>query len=359
MPKHQIHQQDWQKLWMRERVIDTIRAFFKSNGYHEVETPQLVPVPSCEPFLEVFETQLLSADAAHSPQRAFLTSSPEFSMKKMLAAGSGPIFQICKSFRNGEGDSPRHNPEFSILEWYRPNGTYWDILADFEGMIEAIWTACCHPDGAHSRTRSKLSEKPLTYQGKRFNVAAPWKRISVAEAFVKYVGVPVDVMLSEALLDVARKRGWHVTAETTWEAIFHQFLLNDIEPQLGKTGPTVLYDYPAVLCSLCRPCAQDPRFAERFEVFMGGLELGNAFGELTDAHKQRANMEADLAERRRLNKVPFGLDEPFLSALEAGIPPTGGIAVGVDRIVMLFADAASIEEVLAFPAPVLWGRAGS
>lgn len=328
----------WHRYWVREKVVDAIREYFKNQGFHEVETPLLIPNPSTEPFLEVFETRL-KFDEGDS-YRAFLPSSPEFAMKKLLAAGSGSIFQICKSFRNGEGRSVRHNPEFSILEWYRTPGGYEEIMRDFEGLMLQIL----------KKVKGDESGTKLVYQGKEYDLVSPWERVSVAWAFDKYAGVSVDELVDEKkLLNKAKEKGYKVDKTTTWEQAYNQIFLNEIEPKLGLTGPTIIYDYPVAQAALSKRKESDPRFAERFEVYLAGLELGNAFSELTDAVEQEARCVEDLEERKKLGKTEYELDRDFIEALKTGMPETGGIAVGVDRLVMLFADAIGIEDVLFFP----------
>ncbi len=323
---------------VREQVCDGIRSFFKSHDFHEVETPLLVEHPGTEPYLEVFETSLLHGDGKKQP--AFLLTSPEYAMKKLLVAGMGPIFQICKSFRNGEGKSSRHNPEFTILEWYRPNADYQAMMNDCEQLLLHLLHII------HPQQRDTF----LTYQGRSYDLSAPWERLSVAEAFHKYVGVAVDELLSvEKLRQVAKQKGYRVNEQTTWEAVYNQLLLNEIEPHLGVQKPTILYDYPASQASLSRRKKDDPRFAERFEFFLAGLELGNAFSELTDPDEQEKRIQAELAERQDLGKTSYELDHDYIDALRTGLPPTGGIAVGVDRLVMLFADVTDLRDVTFFP----------
>lgn len=326
----------WKQYWVREQVIDAIRAFFKGKGFHEAEVPLLLPTPSTEPFLEVFKTELV--DDQGNRWDGFLPSSPEFALKKLLSAGSGSVFTITKSFRNGEGRSSRHNPEFTILEWYHTPGDYWSVAEDFEGLMLNI-------NGGGDI---------LTYQGKEYSLKAPWERVSVAEAFQKYAGVDIETMLDEAKLKVVgKKKGYQVTDQTTWEEIWNQIMANEIEPKLGKTGPTIIYDYPIAQAALARK-AKDPRFAERWEVYLAGLELGNCFSELTDWKEQEARCLADLAERKRLGKTEYPMDTAFIEALKLGMPETGGIAVGVDRLVALFADVPTIADTLFFPVEELF-----
>ena len=336
LAKLKTNKELWEPYWVREQVIDAIRAYFKVRGFHEVETPLLLKAPSTEPFLEVFETSLTN-DLGQSRQ-AFLPTSPEFAMKKLLCAGSGSIFQLTKSFRNGEGASPRHNPEFTILEWYETPGDYMSVAKDFEKLMKFILQKIA-PDS------SKLS-----YKGKEYDLSRPWEKISVAQAFSRYAGIDTETMLSEAKLkEQAKQKGYQVTPETTWEQVWNQIIANEIEPKLGLTGPTILYDYPISQAALAKK-ASDGRFAERWEVFMAGMELGNCFSELSDAQEQEARCEADLLERKKLGRREYPLDQDFIEALKMGLPDTGGIAVGVDRLAMLFADADSIDEVIFFPA---------
>lgn len=326
----------WRQYWVREQVIDGIREYFKSEVFHEAEVPLLLPAPSTEPFLEVFETQL--KDDQGNKWQAFLPSSPEFALKKLLSAGSGSVFTITKSFRNGEGRSSRHNPEFTILEWYHTPGDYMDVARDFEGLMRKI----------NSLTRKQTDA--LTYQGHEYSLKSPWEKISVAEAFQKYAGIDTETMLDEKKLkEVGKKKGYQVDEQTTWEEIWNQIIANEIEPMLGKTGPTILYDYPVSQAALSKRKVADPRFAERFEVFMGGIELGNCFSELTDWKEQEARCLADLAERKKLGRTEFPMDSDFIEALKMGMPETGGIAVGVDRLVALFADVPDIADTLFFP----------
>ena len=323
---------------IREQVIDAIRHFFKQEGFLEVETPLLVKNPGTEPYLEVFKTTLKTKN--HKDTSAFLVTSPELLMKKLLAAGVGSCFQIGKSFRNDEGVSSFHNHEFTLLEWYRTDADYTDIMRDCELLLRHILQA----------VSGSTSETMLSYQGKKYDIASRWERISVAEAFKKYADISTETLLdTEALLTAASKKGFAVDTSSTWEEAYNQIFLNEIEPNLGLKAPTILYDYPLSQAALSMPKASDPRFAERFEIYLAGIELGNAFSELTDAKEQRKRMQEDLQLRTKLGKYTYDLDEDFLQALEMGMPRTGGIAVGVDRLVMLFADVPTLRDTLFFP----------
>lgn len=326
----------------RGKVIRAIRSFFDAQGFEEVETPLLVASPGTEPYLEVFETQL--TEARGETYRAFLTTSPEYAMKKLLVAGIPRVYQLCKSFRNGEEVSRGHNPEFTILEWYRAHADYTDIMADCEGLLAYVWYTL-HPD-------APLGASPtLTWRGQSIALEAPWERISVREAFARYAAVTLDtVPTDEAMRAVLTAKGYTTTQATTWEQGYHQIFLNEIEPKLGMVTPTILYDYPASMAALARRKAADPRYAERFELYAFGVELANAFSELNDAEEQEARLKTEQAERVALGKTAYAYDADFIAALRVGMPPAGGIAVGVDRLVMLFAGVKSIQDTLWFPA---------
>jgi lysyl-tRNA synthetase class 2 len=349
----------WRQYWVRERVIDAIRSFFKDRGFHEAEVPLLLPTPSTEPFLEVFKTEL--KDDQGNRWDGFLPSSPEFALKKLLSAGSGSVFTITKSFRNGEGRSSRHNPEFTILEWYHTPGDYMTVAADFEELMLYINTVnqVNHVNQVNQVNQVKQVEQEnpeiLRYQGKEYSLKTPWERVSVAEAFEKYAGIDTETMLDRDKLFVASKnKGYQVDQKSTWEEMWNQIIANEIEPKLGVNGPTIMYDFPVSQAALARK-AKDPRFAERWEMYLAGYELGNCFSELTDWREQEIRCKADLLERKNLGKTEYPMDEDFIEALKLGMPETGGIAVGVDRLVALFADTPSIADTLFFPVEEMFG----
>jgi elongation factor P--(R)-beta-lysine ligase len=307
---------------IREKVIDTIRSFFKEQNFHEVFTPVLVPIPSIEPNLEVFSTELHTAKGVK--RKAFLIMSPEFSIKKLLAAGIGNCFEITKCFRNEEEVSPLHNPEFTMLEWYRTAADYRDVMKDFEGLFCQIIM----------KINPETNLSKWEYQGETYDLSLPWPRISFEEAFAKYAGLKI---------------------EEVPDSDFYQIFFNEIEPKLRESKrPAIIYDYPISQASLARKKESDPRFAERFEVFLAGVELGNCFSELTDAVEQKKRFESDLAERRKLGKTDYPIDTDLIEALKEGLPTVSGIAVGVDRLIMLATDVSSISETLFFPGEELF-----
>ena len=213
------------------------------------------------------------------------------------------------------------------------------VAADFEEMMIAI----------NNRMQHSNNTTTLKYQGKEYSLKAPWERISVADAFLKYADIDTETMLDSEKLKVAsKKKGYMVLESTTWEECFNQIIANEIEPKLGVNGPTIMYDFPVSQAALAKK-AKDPRFAERWEVYLAGYELGNCFSELTDWREQESRCKADLLERKKLGKTEYPMDVDFIEALKLGMPDTGGIAVGVDRLVALFADTPSVSDPLFFP----------
>lgn len=339
----------WERYFIREKVLTAIRRFFFDRGFHEIETPYLTGSLPPESYLDIFETTLL--DRQRKPTRAFLPTSPEPFLKKLLVAGVGNCFAIPKSFRNTEDKSTTHNPEFTILEWYRAKADYTHIMRDCEELLLFINTYLKRSSAVHSG----LKPTELIYQGKRVDLSPPWERLSIIEAFEKYAAFDIRRALTLAgLTPIALKKGYKVSPSDTWEELYDQIFLNEIEPRLGRGKPTIIYDYPASQAALSRKKKSDPRFAERFEFYIEGLELGDAYSELTDWKEQLARFKEEEKERKRLGKVAHPIDMDFIEALKAGMPEAGGIAVGVDRLIMLFADAIDIADTLLFPAKDLF-----
>jgi lysyl-tRNA synthetase class 2 len=324
----------------RGRILAAIRAFFADRGFVEVDTPALQVSPGLEPHLRAFGTEL------HEPQEGqaalrYLHTSPEFAMKKLLVAGMPRIWQLAHVFRDGER-SATHHPEFSMLEWYRAGTSYCDLMEECAALVHA----CQHAAGA----------RVLTWRGHTADATREWQRISVAEAFQKHCGLDLLATApdplqpdTDRLAAAASGIGISPHPGDDWETLFFRIFLDRIEPHLGHGAPTILYDYPLSMAALARRHPDDPRLAERFEVYICGMELANAFGELTDTAEQRARFLADQARKRRLYGQTYPIDEDFLDALEHGLPACAGIALGFDRLVMLATGAEDIEEVLWAP----------
>lgn len=335
-----------EKFFLRAQIISLIRDFFVREGFLEVETPSVVKFPGMEPNLNPARVNF---SLAGEEETAYLVTSPEYAMKKLLAAGFTKIFQICKSFRGGDQTDKLHNFEFTMIEWYRAGADYGDIMSDVERLISGI--------AKDLRGKSNNKEKlEFEYQGRKIDLAPPWERLSVREAFQRYTGLELDALLDrERIRDAALKIGYNVNEGDSFDDIFFKIFLSKIEPELGRGKPTILYDWPARMAALSRLKPGDERYAERFEVYIAGLELGNAFSELVDPAEQRKRLTEEQEERARAGKEFYGIDDGFINALK-NVPPSGGIAMGVDRIVMFFADAPDIKEVVFFPANEIFNQ---
>jgi lysyl-tRNA synthetase class 2 len=328
-----------QTLEARARIVASIREFFAARDFLEVETPALQVSPGIEPHLMAFATEIVAADGRRETRH--LHTSPEFAMKKLLVAGLPRIFQLAHVFRNGERGGA-HHPEFTMLEWYRAGASYRDLMDDCEALL------------LHSLSAAGATQ--FSWHGRTAAADRPCQRLSVAEAFATYCGIDLLATAPEPqrpslarLAEAAAGIGVAPHPGDDWEDLFFRLFLERIEPHLGSPVPTILYDYPIALAALSRPKPEDARLAERFELYVCGLELANAFGELTDAAVQRARFAADRARKRAIYGYDYPQDEDFLAALEHGMPDSAGIALGVDRLVMLATGAATIEEVLWAP----------
>ena len=304
-------------------TVDT-RRFFAERGYTEVETPFAVPAPGEEIHLLPFATERVAPDGGR--HRLWLHTSPEFAMKRLLVAGADPIVQFARVWRNGEG-GPLHAPEFTLLEWYRRDATMSDLMDEAEALLRAVLPPA-------------VTVRGVTTALDRF------ERLTMAEAFSRYAGADLLGTAGDAPA-LAASAGTALRPGEDWEDLFFRILLARIEPAIGRAHPTFLTHWPAAQAALARRDPADPRVAERFELFACGVELANAFIELTDAGEQRARFEADRARRHALNGAPdWPLDEDFLAALAHGMPPSGGVAMGFDRLAMLAGGADRIEQVL-------------
>jgi lysyl-tRNA synthetase class 2 len=311
--------------FLRRRALLTqgTRAFFAGRGYTESETPYAVPTPGEEVHLRAFRTEREYSDGRREP--LWLHTSPEFAMKKLLVAGAGPIFQLARVWRNGEG-SDLHAPEFTMLEWYRPGADMASLIDETTAYLRAVLPPV------------------VTCRGVTTDLSRI-ERLTVAEAFARYVGADVLVAAEDAPA-LAAAAGIRLRENENWEDLFFRLLLERIEPQIGRPHPTFLTHWPTAQAALARRDPADPRVAERFELFVCGMELANAFVELTDAAEQRARFEADRARRHATFGPDWPLDEDFLAALAFGMPPSAGIALGFDRLAMIAAGASSIDQVL-------------
>ena len=333
----------------RIKILRLMREFFWSLDFVEADTPIAIKYPGQEPYLNPIPVTIHPPASFGEAERAgdtnsiihkmYLRTSPEYSLKKLLAAGYEKIFEIGKCFRDFESFGGNHNTEFTMLEWYRAPGKYQDIMDDVENLFKYIGR--------------KLEIKKLRNREIEAAIDCEWDRLSMKEVWQKYIGVNLDdyvgVQNIEPLRQLAVARGYQVSDSDAYEDIFFKIFLNEIEPHLGMEKPVFVYDYPARMSSLSRLCQQDNRYAERFELYIGGLELANAYGELTDADEQKVHSEKDRELRVKFGKEIWPVDPDFIAAL-VGLPAEAlaqaGVALGVDRMVLLFTEAKDINEAI-------------
>lgn len=319
----------WAAARARQALSRAVRTFFEGQGYLEVETPLLVPTPGLEPHIDPFETTFLPQTDVGQRRPLYLHTSPEYAMKRLLADGSPPLFQLCKTFRNGEV-SGTHNPEFTMLEFYRPHADYHAIMDDTEAALAFAEEQVTGAKGVFSQR--------------------PWERLTVRDAVLRHTGIDLRVHPDGASLKAAATaQGIHTGSSEAFDDVFFHVFLERVERNLGKGRPCFLIEYPASMASLSRLKPGDATVAERVELYVDGVELANGFSELTDAVEQRRRLEEEQALRRSQGRPVFPLDERFLAALPK-LPPSAGIAVGFDRVLMLMTRATQIADVLLFPA---------
>lgn len=289
-------------LRLRANIIQSIRSFFVDRGFLEVETPQRIPANAPEEHIEPFRSK-----------DWYLQTSPEVCMKRLLCRGHDKIFQISRCWRSDERGR-RHVPEFTLLEWYRSNSDYHDLIKDCGDLLKWIAVGCGRADG-------------FSYMGRHLDPHRHVNLITVKDAFERFASIDMNAAVADGTFD--------------------EIMVTRIEPSLPFDVPVILMDYPAEMAALARLKPDDRSVAERFELYLGGLELANGFSELNDPVEQRTRFNLANVKRMQVGAIKLPLPEPFLQEL-AGMPPSAGIALGVDRLVMLFADAGRIDDVIAF-----------
>ncbi|MDD2657031.1 MAG: EF-P lysine aminoacylase EpmA [Patescibacteria group bacterium] len=319
-----------ENLEKRFEIIKLIREFFWSKNFIEVETPLLIKYPGQEPNISAIET--IFHNEQKQEFRGYLHTSPEYTMKKMLAAGFTNIFFLGKTFRDEESFGGTHNPEFTMLEWYQVNSDMFDIMQDVEGLFKFIM------------------ERGMGNGERVFK----FKRLSMKDLWSEIVGIDLDEYLTrEKMWELCKEKKYNVEENENYEELFYRIFLQEIEPELKNMGEVIVYNYPSSMASLSRLSEENPNYAERFEVYIDGLELANAFSELTDSQEQLKRLEAEQKERERQGKKVYEIDMDFIEAV-GQMPNSAGIALGVDRLVQLFTSCQNINNVLTLPADKLF-----
>jgi lysyl-tRNA synthetase class 2 len=322
----------------RNAVTRAVRGWFEDQGFTEVEVAALQVSPGNEAHLHAFATEMIGPDGARAP--LYLHTSPEFACKKLLAAGERRIFDFARVWRNRERGA-LHHPEFTLLEWYRADEPYTALMQDCAALLALA-----------ARTAGR---EMFEWRGRSMDPFAEPERVSVAEAFDRFAAIDLLATVGpggstdcDALTAAARGAGIRVAEDDTWADVFSRVMVEKIEPNLGIGRATILHEYPASEAALAGLSPRDPRVAERFELYACGVELANAFAELTDPAEQRRRFEIEMDEKARVYGDRYPLDEDFLAAL-AEMPEASGAALGFDRLVMLATGATRIEQVVWTP----------
>lgn len=326
-------------LLLRAKIKSAIRAWFEAQGFLEIDAACLQVSPGNETHLDAFKTELLASDLAARP--LYLATSPEFAMKKLLAAGEQKIVSFAPAFRNRERGA-LHAPEFTMLEWYRAGAPYEAVMDDAAAVL--------------ALASETADNRLFSFRGRTSNPRAAPERLTVAEALGLHTGIDIlstvtrDGRGRDRLAALAEAAGITAAADDTWSDIFSKLIAALIEPKLGIGRATLLTEYPASEAALARVKPEDPRVAERFELYCCGVELANGSGELTDPAEQRRRLDSQMAEKQRRYGERYPIDEDFIAAL-AHMPPGAGCAMGFDRLVMLATGAERVEQVIWTPLP--------
>jgi lysyl-tRNA synthetase class 2 len=326
------------RLLQRNAIAVAIRDWFAKRDFVAVTTAALQISPGNETHLSAFATEAILPDATRS--QLYLHTSPEFACKKLLAAGEERIFSLGPVWRNRER-GPLHHPEFTMLEWYRAGETYGSLMNDCTAFL--------------ALAAERTGAKSFAFRGRQADPFAEPERLSVADAFSRHAGIDLLATVGtdgstdrNALHAAVATTGIRTAPDDTWTDLFSRVMVERIEPSLGSGRATILYEYPISEAALARPSPRDPRVAERFELYCCGVELANAFGELTDPDEQRRRFEADMDEKQKIYGERYPIDEDFLAALKI-MPEASGSALGFDRLAMLATGASRVEEVIWTP----------
>ncbi len=309
-------------------VKRAIHEFLQKKGYLEIDLPVLSPVLIPESYLEVFETEFRYLN---KKEKLYLTPSPELFLKRLLVEGVGDCYYLGKSFRNSEPNSPKHTPEFNMLEFYKVGKDYKYVAQEVMQMLQHI---------ASALTGNNFK---ITYQNKEISLTS-MEELTVAQAFERYAGIVGEELFHEEVFLIKAKQKGYTTEGFSYEDLFSQIYTQEVEPHLGTNGcPTFLYDYPVAFAALSKP-NDDGLTAQRFEFYINGLELGNCYGELQDWYMQKERLEEEEKLRKQAGKIEHPSDWGFVESLKKGLPDCSGIAIGIDRLAMVFADVSEIDK---------------
>lgn len=328
---------NFQSHFIHEWTIQALRDFFIDKNFHEIDTPTLMSKIPIEPNLYPLKTTWTQKNKTF-----YLPTSPESSLKKLIAKGVGDCFTISKVFRDLEDIGPTHNLEFSMLEWYEMNKNYKDIAKTTQKLVLDVYHKIL-------KKQHKSITTILNYQNQDIDLTSPWYSFTLQQLFKDYANIDLSQNLTaDKIIATAKLKGYNTDGVTTWEPLYTQIFINEIETKLPQDKPVIIFDYPTQLSPLCIPCSNSPGFSERFEFYIGGMEIGNAYTETTDSKILQQNFETETKFRQENHLPIHPYDQDFVRSC-GQMPPCAGIGLGVDRLAMLFADTPNIEDVLYFP----------
>lgn len=328
---------DFTKHFIHEWTIQSLRNFFIDRNFHEIDTPTLLAKIPIEPNLYPLKTTWTQKNKTF-----YLPTSPESSLKKVIAKGVGDCFTISKVFRDLEDIGPTHNLEFSMLEWYEINKNYKDIAQTTQDLVLDVYHQILKK---LNLTKTNI----LNYQDQQIDLSSPWYSFTLQQLFKEYADIELSQNLTaDKIIATAKLKGYNTDGVTTWEPLYTQIFINEIESKLPQDKPVIIFDYPTQLSPLCIPCPDSPGFSERFEFYIGGMEIGNAYTELTNSKILQQNFDTETKFRQENHLPLHPYDQDFVKAC-GQLPSCGGIGLGVDRLAMLFANTPNIEDILYFP----------
>lgn len=332
--KHIYHiDRNFKKLQTRFAILKLIREFLWQDKFIEIESPTIVALPGQEPNIQPM--QVVVHDDKKKAFKGYLHTSPEYTMKKMLAAGFEKIFYLGKCFRDEESFGGTHNPEFTMLEWYRQNANYYSLMDDLENL-------------------TKFINEKLKFNNK--NISKKWKRQTMKQVWQEFVGVDLDDYLdSKKMYQLCVTLGYKPKKTESYEELFYRIFLNKVEPFIGKDVPTVIYEFPKCMASLSKEI-KSGKYAERFELYYQGIELANVYTELNDAEEQKKRLQSERKTRLKNKSLGYPIDEELIDALRSGIGNCAGGALGVDRLIMIFTIDKNIDSVLGLPMSKIFNK---
>jgi elongation factor P--beta-lysine ligase len=351
----------FKRYYVKEYIIKAVRKFFENKSYHELESPILSAALPQERYLDVLETKIELAN--DTTQKAYLIPTTETFNKKILAAGLGNHFVITKVARGLEQIGPNHSPEFTMLEWYHLYSDYMGLMQDSEELLQFIQkflTLALSTENNNLKDIFSMSFQDINqiqtdmtfqYQNNKISLESSWDRISIPDALNRICGIRLEeIQELEDFRRVARSKGYNIDETDGWQIIFELIFANEIEPTFSPNKPTFVYNYPKIMCPLTKVNSKNPLVSEKVELYLGGKEVANGYTELLDWQQQEKNFLAEKEARKKLGMRDIKMDLDLIGAIRSGLPPVAGIGMGLDRLAMIFADAANISEINYFPA---------